>query len=325
MDGFRDRTGRGMSDRGSDRGSYDRYDRGSRRSSFSQPAAGISIDEVAQAIDDSNAKQLEVINDFFDDAKDDRYESEKQILAAIDDMIEALKEMGEQQAPISEQSAAPVAAGPSETEAATAESAEEILRVVNSNADLLAQFAEEQLPMLIRGNSSILNQIMESVGNQEEVLERVLEGVRSTQAQSNQQPVAYEQQSSSNEEVLNAANTNNALLNALRSDVAGISAELRSQAERISANADENNEPFDKEDPLTKRQADELYKAMEEELHAECVKVYKNVFEALKAQNETSGDEAKKAVAPVKIISIINLVLLIANLVFLVASVLGII
>ena len=156
MDGFRDRLNRGTQERGT----YDRYERTSRRGMYSQGSqSGPSIDEIAQLVDESNGKQLEVINDLFEDAKDDRFESEKQILAAIDELIETVNR---EEAKEDDDSRYEVRNEYTELKA----SSEEILRTVNSNSDLLQQFAEEQLPMLIRGNSSILNQIREALSDQ---------------------------------------------------------------------------------------------------------------------------------------------------------------
>ena len=307
MDGFRDRLNRGNSERGS----YDRYDRGARRSSYGAPAsAGVNIDEIAQLVDESNGKQLDVINDLFEDAKDDRYESEKQILAALEDVILAVQKNADSAKDTEEFKEV------AESENTQA-SNEEILRTVTSNADLLAQFAEEQLPMLIRGNSSILNQIRESLDEKDDILREILRN------SSSQQEVSAP--STSNDEVLSAAATNNALLNALRSDIAGIQSEIRSTADRISANADEENAPLDSDDRLTKAQADEMYKSMEEMVHGECVKVYRNVQKVLEDQNGTITASVKSGVGGIKGLTIINLVLLILNLVALLAHVFGII
>ena len=307
MDGFRDRLNRGNSERGS----YDRYDRGARRSSYGAPAsAGVNIDEIAQLVDESNGKQLDVINDLFEDAKDDRYESEKQILAALEDVILAVQKNADSAKDTEEFKEV------AESENTQA-SNEEILRTVTSNADLLAQFAEEQLPMLIRGNSSILNQIRESLDEKDDILREILRN------SSSQQEVSAP--STSNDEVLSAAATNNALLNALRSDIAGIQSEIRSTADRISANADEENAPLDSDDRLTKAQADEMYKSMEEMVHGECVKVYRNVQKVLEDQNGTIAASVKSGVGGIKGLAIINLVLLLLNLVALLAHVFGII
>ncbi|MDO4188042.1 MAG: hypothetical protein Q4D29_03555 [Lachnospiraceae bacterium] len=311
MDGFRDRMNRGASERGS----YDRHERSARRSSYSAPAAGVSADEIAQLVDESNGKQLEVINDLFEDAKDDRFESEKQILAAIDDLIACVN--NKEAAPVEQQQ-------PSyEEETATEEinpATEEILRTVNSNADLLAQFAEEQLPMLVRGNSSILNQIREALSEQEDALRRISEEIARNASQAPQDTYSS---STGNEEILNAATTNNALLNALRSDVAGLQAEMRSQSERLSAKADEENTPLDDEDVLTKAKAEEWYKSLDETIHADCVKVYRNVQKLFEEKNTGSEGDVTKSIGGLKVLAIINLVLLLLNLVAVLANVLG--
>ena len=309
MDGFRDRMGRGTSERST----YDRHERSARRSSYSAPAASVSIDEIAQLLDESNGKQLDVINDLFEDAKDDRLESENQILAAIDDLI----------ATVNSKETAAAETAPVEEESDTAEEenavAEEILRTVNSNADLLAQFAEEQLPMLVRGNSSILNQIREALAEQEDSLRRISEEV----ARSSSAPQESYSSNSGNEEILSAASTNNALLNALRSDVASIQAEIRSQAERMSAKADEEGTPLDDEDVLTKAKAEEWYKSLDETIHADCVKVYRNVQKLMEEQNSGVDGAVKKSIGGLRVLAIINLLLLVLNLVAVLANVLG--
>lgn len=317
MDGFRDRMNRGPADRGS----YDRFDRGSRRGSYgaapASPQPSFNADEIAQIVEDSNAKQLEVVNDFFEDAKVDRFESEKQIISAIDEVIAEVKEVkkiaSEPVAP------APVPQPVVAPQADNSESINEILKTANSNADLLAQFAEEQVPMLIRGNSAVLNQIRETLLENDETLRELVRN--SNRPQQASAPSG----GSSNDEVLSAATTNNALLNALRSDVAAVQAEIRSTNERMSANADESNAPLDAEDGFTKAQADEMYKNMEDLVHGECVKVYRNVQKVLEDQNVAVGETVKGSVGGLKGLAIINLILLLLNLVAVVANILEII
>lgn len=313
MDGFRDRNNRGM-----DRGSYDRY---SRRGSYGAvaPSAGVSADEIAQLLDESNGKQLDVINDLFEDARDDRLESEKQILNAIDDLIAVVNS---RETVVADDSVDEEIVEP-EDNALEVNNAlsEEILKTVTQNSDMLAQFAEEQLPMLIRGNSSILNQIRESLAEQDESIRRLSDEV----SRGATSPMEMPTSSAGNEEVLNAATTNNALLNALRSDVAGIQAEIRSQAERMSANADDDNSPLDNEDVLTKAKAEEWYKSLDETIHADCVKVYRNVQKLMEEQNTSSGDDVKKSIGGLKVLAIFNLVLLVLNLVATIARILGIV
>ena len=314
MDGFRDRLNRGTQERGT----YDRYERTSRRGMYSQGSqSGPSIDEIAQLVDESNGKQLEVINDLFEDAKDDRFESEKQILAAIDELIETVKR---EEAKEDDDSRCEVRNEDDGLYTELKASSEEILRTVNSNSDLLQQFAEEQLPMLIRGNSSILNQIREALSDQEDMIKRISDEIEKTSENN-----IGVNTSNGNEEVLNVASTNNALLNALRSDVAGIQAEIRNTTDRLSKKADEENSPLDDEDVLTKSKAEDMYKKLDETIHNDCVKVYRNVQKLMEEQNAGADDSIKKSIGGLRLLSIINLILLLLNLLALLAKIFEII
>ncbi len=314
MDGFRDRLNRGTQERGT----YDRYERTSRRGMYSQGSqSGPSIDEIAQLVDESNGKQLEVINDLFEDAKDDRFESEKQILAAIDELIETVNM---EEAKEDDDSRYEVRNEDDGLYTELKASSEEILRTVNSNSDLLQQFAEEQLPMLIRGNSSILNQIREALSDQEDMIKRISDEIERTSENN-----VGVNTSNGNEEVLNVASTNNALLNALRSDVAGIQAEIRNTTDRLSKKADEENSPLDDEDVLTKSKAEDMYKKLDETIHNDCVKVYRNVQKLMEEQNAGADDSIKKSIGGLRLLSIINLILLLLNLLALLAKIFEII
>ena len=314
MDGFRDRLNRGTQERGT----YDRYERTSRRGMYSQGSqSGPSIDEIAQLVDESNGKQLEVINDLFEDAKDDRFESEKQILAAIDELIETVNR---EEAKEDDDSRYEVRNEDDGLYTELKASSEEILRTVNSNSDLLQQFAEEQLPMLIRGNSSILNQIREALTDQEDMIKKISDEIERTSENN-----VGVNTSNGNEEVLNVASTNNALLNALRSDVAGIQAEIRNTTDRLSKKADEENSPLDDEDVLTKSKAEDMYKKLDETIHNDCVKVYRNVQKLMEEQNAGADDSIKKSIGGLRLLSIINLILLLLNLLALLAKIFEII
>lgn len=314
MDGFRDRLNRGTQERGT----YDRYERTSRRGMYSQGSqSGPSIDEIAQLVDESNGKQLEVINDLFEDAKDDRFESEKQILAAIDELIETVNR---EEAKEDDDSRYEVRTEDDGLYTELKASSEEILRTVNSNSDLLQQFAEEQLPMLIRGNSSILNQIREALSDQEDMIKKISDEIERTSENN-----VGVNTSNGNEEVLNVASTNNALLNALRSDVAGIQAEIRNTTDRLSKKADEENSPLDDEDVLTKSKAEDMYKKLDETIHNDCVKVYRNVQKLMEEQNAGADDSIKKSIGGLRLLSIINLILLLLNLLALLAKIFEII
>ena len=279
--------------------------------------SGPSIDEIAQLVDESNGKQLEVINDLFEDAKDDRFESEKQILAAIDELIETVNR---EEAKEDDDSRYEVRNEDDGLYTELKASSEEILRTVNSNSDLLQQFAEEQLPMLIRGNSSILNQIREALSDQEDMIKKISDEIERTSENN-----VGVNTSNGNEEVLNVASTNNALLNALRSDVAGIQAEIRNTTDRLSKKADEENSPLDDEDVLTKSKAEDMYKKLDETIHNDCVKVYRNVQKLMEEQNAGADDSIKKSIGGLRLLSIINLILLLLNLLALLAKIFEII
>lgn len=310
MDGFRDRMGRGSSDRYDryDESRYDRAERGSRRSSYGASPAGLSAEEVNQIIDDSNAKQLDVISDFFEDAKDDLFETEKQLMNAIDSLQDKLN------AEEKEESAAVISSDAEETN----ETQEAILREVRENSDLLAQFAEEQLPMLVRGNSSMLSQINESLEEKGDLLREILNATNNQSSQFSM-PVMPATDSNS-EEVLQTVINNNTLLNSLRAEVAGIQGELRDVTAKQQMPEDDNG-PLDVV-PVTKEEMNALYGEMEEHVHKECVKVYKNVQAALETQNATVAETVKAGGGGTKILLAFNLVLLILNLAVTIAHVL---
>ena len=174
--------------------------------------------------------------------------------------------------------------------------------------------------MLIRGNSSILNQIREALSDQEDMIKKISDEVERTS-----ENTVSANTSNGNEEVLNVASTNNALLNALRSDVAGIQAEIRNTTDRLSQKADEENAPLDDEDVLTKTKAEDMYKKLDETIHNDCVKVYRNVQKLMEEQNAGADDSVKKSIGGLRILSLINLLLLILNLLALLANIFEII
>ena len=99
MDGFRERLG-GRYDRSGMRGSgyermpsddrfeSDRYERSPRRGAPEISAEAIS-EAVNEAVTKANQEQLDVIADFFDEAKADRMESERAIIDALSHSIAA--------------------------------------------------------------------------------------------------------------------------------------------------------------------------------------------------------------------------------------------
>ncbi len=146
MDSFRDRFS-GRDRMGADRGGRDRYDsydrperperedmseRAPRRSAApSFGGEGVAIDDIANVIEKSNSKQLEVFADCIDDVKDEVYASEKEIMKALDQIA-------------SSTSSARTSLRQAEPAAAQMDPAakEEILRAVSNNTELLNAIQE---------------------------------------------------------------------------------------------------------------------------------------------------------------------------------------
>lgn len=338
MDGFRERMGRGASDRFDrmDRGDryddyrseryddsrYDRfddsrYDRGPKRGGYGQSAPqgpSISPDEIAQIVDDSNANQIGAIGRMAEETKNCILDSEKNIKSSIDILKDAISGLSDDVADTIKNMPAPQVIN--EAPQVSNDAQDEIIRLARDNNDLLAQFAEDQVAMLVRGNSSMLSQINSSLDAQDDLLRQILNNA------STQSPVAPMMAPSSNdEEVLQTALNNNTLLNALRAEVAGLQNDLRDA--QMNKQQDDNG-PLDAT-PATKEEMDILYRDMEEHVHKECVKVYKNVQAALEAQNTTVSESVKKENGGLKFLIIFNLILSVLNILVAVAGALGLI
>ena len=244
MDNIRDRFA--SRDRmGSDRGGRDRYDRMDRadrgdmgerggRRSASYDSDGVQIDEIAEIIEQSNSKQLEVFADCIDDVKDEVFASEKEIMKALEQISDGA---GRNQH-VNEVPAAPqVAIDPAMKE--------EILAAVFSNTNLL--------------NS-----------------------IRETLEKKDEKPEAP-------------------------------------QAEAPTEGTEE--EP---KDPLKVALA-EFYNNMEDHVHKENVKCYRNVQAALTEQGTQIVDQNKKSLGFLKVFAIVNLVLTVVNIALLACFIFGII
>ena len=253
MDNFRDRfASRGGRDRyeRSDRADrYDRYERDDRddrydrdepdeRSSRRAPSYGgdsVQIDDIANAVDKSNGKQLEVIADCFDDVKDEVVASEKEILKAIDRIADSAD-----------------AARGQYVNAAPAQPA-------------IDPAMKEEILAAVFSNTNLLNSIRETLDKKEQD-------------------------------------------------------ELAKQAE-IPAEAEEEAPA---KDPL-KEALGELYNNLEDHVHKENVKCYRNVQAALTEQGTQIVGQNKKSLTFLKIFAIINLALTVVNIALLVCFLFGII
>lgn len=255
MEGFRDRMSsrydRSPERDRSDRDRYDRSERSRRSSSDS-----FDSDAIAEVIERSNKDQLDVIADFFDEAKDDRLESEKVIVRAVDD-----------------------------------------------NSQMLAE-----LQKAIKSMQDKQGAIPSKENTQEEEF--------------------FDTPSvdpSAKDEILRAVIDNKQLLTLIRQDVITVT-QHQAQADELAAmaaGAASESEPAVA--PLSADAADKYFKDMEEHVHKENVKCYRNVQAAITEQGGASAQEYNKSLSLVKILSILSLVFSFVTLGLLVAFIFGII
>ena len=308
MDGFRDRLNSrydrsGIRGAGYDRMSDDRYesDRGDRYERSPRRGASDGInheaigDAVSEAVNKSNREQLDVIADFFDEAKADRMESERAIIDAISHGL-------------GEASPAPVSAheAPIVVDEQNTETLARIERIVGQNAESLNESSEmlERNVDSLRSNSEILNEIRNSIGELISSSEDMKREVAS-RAASPMQDLTVDF-SSEKDEIIGAVGDNRAILNMIRQDVLN----------GFAKNEPEEDEAADKVVPLSQEAADNYYKELEEHVHKECVKCYRNVQSALTEQNGEANKGLEKSVSGMRIMVLITMLVSIINLLF---------
>ncbi|MBO4901749.1 MAG: hypothetical protein J5518_03025 [Lachnospiraceae bacterium] len=243
MDSIRDRFN-GRDRMGSDRGGRDRYDRqdrgealdrAPRRSapSYSPEGPGVDVDAIADVIEQSNSKQLEVFADCIDDVKDEVYASEKEIMKAIDQMASSVNGAGRAASRYQEPAMA-------QMDPATKE---EILRAVANNTDLLQA-------------------IRETLQKKEEE---------------------------------------------------------KKEAENAPEEGAAQEQPAEKEESSLSALLSQFYNNMEEHVHKENVKCYRNVQAALSEQGTQVVDQNRKSLGLLKVLAIVSIVLSLVNAVLLIS------
>lgn len=109
--------------------------------------------------------------------------------------------------------------------------------------------------------------------------------------------------SNSDEEILTAIGDNRSLLNMIRQDILN-----------VRSNDESEEEDNTDSDALTIEAADKYYNDLEEHIHKESVKCYKNVQAALGDQTAEASAKVLKAVSGTKIMAIVSLVLNVVTL-----------
>ena len=331
MDGFRERlagrydrsTARGAGfDRSSDdRYEGDRYERAPRRggSDVTQEAINEAINE---AITKSNREQLDVIADFFDEAKADRMESERAIIDALShSMSDAASEETKRVA--ASEPVTPIAV----VDEQNAETLARIERIAGQNAEAINESSEmlERNVDSLRSNTELLNEIKNVVDtlalSSDEVknsslelresVNRSLQEI-SSRAATPMQDITVDF-TSEKDEIIGAVGDNRAILNMIRQDVLN----------GFAKTAQDEEEPEEKIIPLSADDADKYYKELEDHVHKECVKCYRNVQSALTEQNTEANNSVNKSVSGLRIMVLVSLLLNIITVALTVCNILG--
>ena len=325
MDGFRERLS-GRYDRSQMRGSAydrgpsedrfesDRYERAPRRGTEGITPEAVS-EAVREVVTKANHEQLDIIADFFDEAKADRMESERAIIDALSHGLNDVAASGKgapAPAPAPVPEPAPAAA-PIVVDEQNAETLARIERIAGQNAEALNDSSEMLARNVdsLRSNSEAINEIRGSIGEIKDSIRQSLQEISSRSPEPMQDlTVDF---SSEKDEIIGAVGDNRAILNMIRQDV------LNGFAKN---SADEEETP--KVIPLSAEEAGNYYKELEEHVHKECVKCYRNVQSALTEQNAEANKGVEKSVSGLRIMVLITLIASVASLALQVCNILGI-
>lgn len=303
MDGFRERMASRSEHANADRAS-DRYDRMARRSAGSPSSDGLKIEEITGAMDASNAKQLEIIADYFDDEKDSRQAGEAEILRALDELLRMGNDTG-LRSPAGESvaHAAPVKAA----SGMDPMSKQEIINAIKGNGALLGNLKQELAALIEEQNirAARMNEARDAkeaadrdARNKKDQLEREAREAReraereARDARELEQREAREAREKATLEALEAALQNNQ----------GITPEQLEEIKKIVADS---------------------VVALEDHVHKENVKCYRNVQAALTEQNDGTIGSVNKSLSMTKVFVIITMALSLLNLALTAASVLN--
>lgn len=320
MDGFRERLS-GRFDRSQMRGNgydrtpsedryeSDRYERPSRRGASEGISQEAVNEAVTEAVTKSNREQLDVIADFFDEAKADRMESERAIIDAVSHSISeisaGIRDRGS--APAAEP-ATPIAV----VDEQNAETLARIERIAGQNAESLNEGNEmlQRNVDSLRSNAELLGEIRsaisELVSSNEEMKSssaQLQDGIRQSLQDIASRPAASPMQdltidfSSEKNEIIGAVGDNRAILNMIRQDVLN----------GFARNSEEENDE-EKPAPLSAEDGTRMYQELEEHVHKECVKCYKNVMSALTEQSTEANKGILSSVSGLRIMVLLSLI-----------------
>ncbi len=312
MDDFRERLG-GRFDRSGMRGSGydrmnqeeryegDRYERSPRRGGGDGISQEAINEAVTEAVTKSNREQLDVIADFFDEAKADRMESERAIIDALSHSMNEVSANARAAAP----APAPAPVAPptpiAVVDEQNAETLSRIERIAGQNAEALNESNEmlERNVDSLRSNSEVLNEIKNSIGGLVSSTEEMKREISANAAAPSPLQDLTVDFTGEKNEILGAVGDNRAILNMIRQDV--LNGFARSQSEE--------EDPEDKVIPLSADDASRYYKELEDHVHKECVKCYRNVQSALTEANAEANTGLEKSIAGTRIMVLVSLIL----------------
>lgn len=317
MDGFRERlSGRydRLGARGSgydrmpsdDRYEGDRYERTPRRGGSEGISQEAVSEAVTEAVSKSNREQLDVIADFFDEAKADRMESERAIIDALSHSMNEItnslntKAAAAEPAPVAQPAPAASAQPIAIVDEQNAETLARIERIAGQNAETLNENGEilERNINTLRSNSEMINELRNSMDEFQGSIRQSIGEMASRAAAPAPVPDLTVDFSEEKNEIISAVGDNRAILNMIRQDV--LNGFARSEA------AEE--EPEEKIAPLSADDAAAYYKELEEHVHKECVKCYRNVQSALTDQAGEANTGIEKSIAGTRIMVLLAVV-----------------
>ena len=308
MDGFRERLS-GRYDRSAIRGSgydrapsddryeSDRFERAPRRGASDGLSHEAVTEAVTEAVGKSNREQLDVIADFFDEAKADRMESERAIIDALSHEINEIAGKIQHSAPVAQ---APAPAAPATPIAVVdeqnAETLARIERIVGQNAEALNESSEVLTRNVdsLRSNGEMLSEIRNTMS---QIISSNEEIKNLSRAPQPMQDLTVDFSDEKNE-IISAVGDNRAILNMIRQDVLN----------GFARKSEEDEAEEDRVIPLSADDAGRYYKELEEHVHKECVKCYRNVQSALTEQTQEANGGIEKSVSGLRIMVLMSLI-----------------
>ncbi len=277
MDGFRDRFGSRYDRNASSRGNGQRVanDRGSERTDryegdfeyggrdeyagrdYPDPRRGRSPQP-----DPVNSRQLDMIQDYLEEAKEDRMASEKEILHAVDNNA----------------------------------------KMIDRSLDILGEIKEsvEKAGLDSREEEETIDIEELSHKNKEEIIGAITNNAGQIAASI----------ADNTEQIAASIADNKFLLNALREEL------LKRAEEEAEAESEEGKEE--------KASIEDLISGLEDHVHKESVKCYRNVLGAFEDHEKAAEEKSGKGIGIVKIFSIVQLALTVINIVLLALYIFGI-